>query len=119
VKELEAADLFAQPSLTASDGDSEGGAPTTLLEAQACGVPILATSHADIPHVVVEGESALLAPERDAEALAAGLERLLAEPERWPAMGRAGRAHVLTHHDAGAQAERLEALYLELAGRAA
>jgi colanic acid/amylovoran biosynthesis glycosyltransferase len=119
VKELEAADLFAQPSVTASDGDTEGGAPTTLLEAQACGVPILATRHADIPHVVVEGESALLAPERDPEALAAHLERLLARPERWPAMGRAGRAHVEAHHDTRTQADRLEYLYVELAGAAA
>ena len=119
VKELEAADLFAQPSVTASNGDTEGGAPTTLLEAQACGVPILATYHADIPHVVVEGESALLAPERDAEALAANLERLLARPERWPAMGRAGRAHVEARHDTRTQADRLEDLYLELAVAAA
>jgi colanic acid/amylovoran biosynthesis glycosyltransferase len=119
VKELEAADLFVQPSVTARDGDTEGGAPTTLLEAQACGLPILSTLHADIPNVVGHGESGLLAPERDAEALAGHLERLLEEPERWPAMGRAGRARVERFHDARQQIERLERLYLELAGEPA
>jgi len=116
VKELEAADLFVQPSVTARDGDTEGGAPTTLLEAQACGVPILSTLHADIPNVVGHGESGLLAPERNSDALASHLELLLEEPERWPAMSRAGRARVLQFHDLPRQVERLEDLYLSLAG---
>jgi colanic acid/amylovoran biosynthesis glycosyltransferase len=119
VKELEAADLFVQPSVTARDGDTEGGAPTTLLEAQACGLPILSTRHADIPNVVGHQESGLLAPERDAEALARHLELLIEEPERWPAMGRAGRARVERFHDAPRQIERLERLYHELAGEPA
>jgi colanic acid/amylovoran biosynthesis glycosyltransferase len=118
VKELEGADLFVQPSVTARDGDTEGGAPTTLLEAQACGLPILSTLHADIPNVVGHGESGLLAPERDADALASNLELLLEEPERWPAMGRAGRMRTLLFHDTPRRIERLEDLYLELAGAA-
>ncbi len=69
-EQLEEAHLFIQPSVTSENGDSEGGAPTVLLEAQACGVPVLATYHADIPEVVRDGESALLAPERDPESLA-------------------------------------------------
>jgi colanic acid/amylovoran biosynthesis glycosyltransferase len=116
VKELEGADLFVQPSVTARNGDTEGGAPTTLLEAQACGLPVLSTFHADIPNVVGHGESGLLAPERDADALASHLELLLEEPERWPAMSRAGRARVEQFHDAPRLMERLEDLYLELAG---
>lgn len=116
VKELEAADLFVQPSVTARNGDTEGGAPTTLLEAQACGLPVLSTLHADIPNVVGQGESGLLAPERDADALARHLELLLEEPERWPAMSRAGRARVQQFHDSARQVERLEDLYLSLAG---
>ncbi len=116
VEELVAADLFLQPSVTAHDGDSEGGAPTTLIEAQACGLPILATRHADIPSVVVDGESALLAAERDVDGLAAHLLTLLKEPERWAAMGAAGRAHVERFHDVGTETAQLEALYAELAG---
>jgi len=115
LEEMHAADLFVQPSVTAADGDSEGGAPTTLLEAQACGLPVLATTHADLPHVVAPGESALLAPERDAEALARNLLELLKAPERWGPMGEAGREHVERFHEAERAADRVEDLYLELA----
>lgn len=114
--ELERAHIYIQASLTAPDGDSEGGAPTTLLEAQACGLPVLSTRHADIPEVVVEGESALLSDEGDASGLAANLASLAADPGRWAAMGRAGRAHVERHHDARELAARLEGLYGTLAG---
>lgn len=116
IEEMHAADLFVQPSVTAENGDTEGGAPTTLLEAQACGLPVLATRHADIPHVVEEDESALLSPERDVDGLAANLRLLAKEPERWAAMGVAGRTHVERFHDAATGAARLEDLYRALAG---
>ena len=48
----------------------------------------LATRHADIPHVVADGESGLLAPERDVDRLAANLAMLLKEPESWAARNR-------------------------------
>lgn len=116
IEEMDAADVFLQPSLTAADGDSEGGAPTTLLEAQACGLPVVATRHADIPYVAPEGEGALLADERDVEGLAAHLATLADEPERWAALGAAGRAHVERFHDADREVARLEARYRVLAG---
>lgn len=93
------AHIFMAPSVTASDGDSEGGAPTVLLEMQAMGLPVLSTHHADIPEVVVDGESGYLVPERDEVTLGEKLVELLAHPERWNAMGRAGRAHVERQHD--------------------
>jgi colanic acid/amylovoran biosynthesis glycosyltransferase len=116
LRELAWADLLMQPSRTAADGDTEGGAPTILLEAQAAGLPVLSTRHADIPEVVVEGKSALLAPEGDWRAQAENLILLCREPERWQEMGRAGRRHVAEAHDIQAEARRLEELYFELAG---
>ncbi|MBI4572085.1 MAG: glycosyltransferase [candidate division NC10 bacterium] len=116
LRELESADLLIQPSRTAADGDTEGGAPTILLEAQASGLPVLSTRHADIPDVVAEGKSALLAPEGDWEALADHLAALCREPERWAEMGRAGRGHVAEAHDIRAEARRLEEIYFGLAG---
>ena len=44
--------------------NTEGGAPVAILEAQATGLPVISSYHADIPEVVVDGKSALLAPER-------------------------------------------------------
>jgi len=108
--------VFLSPSVTAQDGDSEGGAPVSIIEAQATGMPIVSTIHADIPNVVVPGESALLSPERDVDALAENLARLVAEPDKWEAMGRAGRAHVEAHHNVRLQVPKLEQLYSQIIG---
>ena len=54
----------------AKNGDTEAGAPVAILEAHATGLPVISSYHADIPDVVVDGKSALLAPERDVGTLA-------------------------------------------------
>jgi colanic acid/amylovoran biosynthesis glycosyltransferase len=105
--------VFLHPSVRARNGDREGGAPTILLEAQASGMPVVATLHDDIPEVTVPGASALLVPERDSQALCTALGEVLGHPERWPAMGEAGRDHVLRRHDVRNQSEHLATLYDE------
>jgi colanic acid/amylovoran biosynthesis glycosyltransferase len=115
IEELERAHLYLQSSIRANDGDSEGGAPTALLEAQASGLPILATRHDDIPQVVREGHSALLSDEGDVGGLAANITRLAAEPARWGSMGRAGRAHIEARHDVRELAADLEIMYASVA----
>jgi len=112
--ELARAHFFLAPSCTARDGDAEGGAPVCLLEAQASGLPVVSTTHCDIPEVTRPGESALLAPERDANALASLLQQLLRQPERWRAMGEAGRRHVEAEFDIRRQVERMGEVYREL-----
>ncbi len=107
------ADLFLLASVTAADGDEEG-TPTAVIEAALAGLPVLATRHAGIPELVRDGASGLLVPERDPGALADGLRRLLRAPDRWAAMGAAGRRHVEGEHATAAVAERLERLYEEL-----
>ena len=111
--EAQRAHVFLHPSITASDGDTEGGAPVSILEAQATGLPVVATLHADIPEVT-RPDSAELAPERDVDALAAALERIALHPERWAPMGLAGRRHVEAEYDARQQGLRLEAHYRSL-----
>ncbi len=81
--------IFLSPSRTAADGDSEGGAPVTIIEAAASGMPVVSTTHCDIPQAVDDGRTGLLAPEDDQEALGGCLWTMLDEPERWPAMGEA------------------------------
>ncbi len=109
--ELGKAHFLMAPSVTASDGDTEGGAPVCLLDAQASGLPILATTHCDIPEVTAPGKSALLSPERDVDGLAFHLERLLAHPDEWPAMSRAGRAHMEKEFDVRRQGEKMAGIY--------
>lgn len=113
---LQEAHLILAASRTAPDGDSEGGAPVALIEAQAAGVPVISTRHADIPEVVEDTVSGLLSPEFDDEALARNLEWMLEHPEAWERMGCAGRARMEREFDARRQAERAEALYLKVLG---
>lgn len=117
LEQMRAADIFVHPSVTAANGDNEGGAPTTILEAQAMGMPVVATTHADIPNVTLNGETALLTPERDSEALALALVELLDNPARWEEMGRAGRSFIEQNHDAAKEAPALERRYLRLIGK--
>ena len=67
------------------------GVPKTLLEAAACGRPLIA---ADVPgcrEVVRPGVTGILVPPRDVEALAEAIAALAGDPVRRAAMGRAGR----------------------------
>jgi colanic acid/amylovoran biosynthesis glycosyltransferase len=111
------AHIFMLSSITAQDGDTEGGAPVSIIEAQATGLPVISSYHADIPDIVVDGKSALLAPERDVEALAKHLEYLVEHPDVWAEMGRAGREHVEREYDVMGQVEKLEELYVTLMKR--
>lgn len=114
LRELDSASIFLHPSVVSADGDTEGGAPTVLLEAQAMGLPVVSTLHADIPNVTVPGKSALLVAERDADAIAEVLVALLDDPSGWAAMGRAGRRHVESYHDIHKEAPALEERYRSL-----
>ncbi len=114
MKEMANADLFIHPSCTASNGDSEGGAPTTILEAQACGLPVLSTTHADIPNIVIPGSSAILVGEHQVEDLTKATKYLLHHPEVWESMGKAGRQFVETKHDIKREVKNLEAKYENL-----
>ena len=109
--------VFMSPSVTAGDGDTEGGAPVSLIEMSAAGLMCVSTTHADIPGVVLHGETGLLAPERDVAALASHLRWLIQNPERWSTMRAAARAHIEAEFDGRRQGERLAAIYREIAER--
>jgi len=113
---LRSCHVVLQPSRTASNGDAEGGAPTTLLEAQALGRVIVATDHADIPNIV-DPETALLAPEGDAEALADRLATALTAPDEWPTRGVAARCFVESNHSRHHVADLLGRLYDRVAAK--
>ena len=78
------------------------------------GTPVVATPVGGTPEVVVDGETGLLVPPRDVEALAAALRELLADPERAQRLGEAGRRRVEARVlGAGRWRERVLALYAE------
>ncbi len=107
---LAGAHLFVLASVTAADGDQEGQG-LVLQEAQASGLPVLATDHAAFAEGIAPGKSGFLVPERGVEALAARLGELISHPETWPAMGRAGRDFVAAHFELAQLTRQLAAVY--------
>jgi glycosyltransferase involved in cell wall biosynthesis len=89
-EEMRRARAFVQHSVVASDGNSET-MPNAILEASASGLPVVATRHAGIPEVVVDGETGFLVEERDVEGMARQMARLVLEPGLAAELGRAGR----------------------------
>lgn len=85
--------VFAAPCVVGSDGNRDG-LPTVLLEAQALGTPVVSTPVTGIPEAVIDGETGLLVPEHDPAALAAALQRLLADHDLADRVAAGGRARV-------------------------
>lgn len=104
---LSALDVLVSPSLWE-------GLPNVVLEAMAAGKPVVATSVGGTPEAVVDGETGLLVPPRNPEALATAILRLLGNSELRTRMGHAGRERVLNHFTIQRMVKRTEQLYQEL-----
>jgi glycosyltransferase involved in cell wall biosynthesis len=97
---LAACDIFAWPAI----GEAFGMA---LLEAQACGLPVVAGNAGGVAAVV--GAGGRLVPEGDVEAFAQALRGLIVDVPLRRSMGRAARARILARHDLQAAANELAA----------
>ena len=109
-------DILIAPSVTESDGDTEGGAPVTVIEAAASGMAVVSTRHCDIPFVLSEANSAFLAPERDARALCRAIEDLIACKD-WAHFSSANRSLIEAELDVKKQGERLAEIYENVIAR--
>jgi colanic acid/amylovoran biosynthesis glycosyltransferase len=114
VRSLYEADVFLSPSVTAANGDTEGGAPVAIIEAGASGLPVVSTTHADIPEVVLDGRTGLLAAERDVDSLVEAMSKLAAHPDLRIEFGRRARQHIEENYEAVRQGERLTEIYARL-----
>ena len=83
------ADIFALASRVSDDGDRDG-LPNVLMEAQSQRLPCVATTIAGITELIENEDTGLLVPERDIDALANALERLITQPSLRQRLGRAG-----------------------------
>ncbi len=100
---LQAADLYVHMA----HGENY---PLAVLEAQACGTPVVASAVGGIPETVVDGRTALLVPEGDARALATAVVSLARDPQRLRQMGVAAADHAREH----ASLDRMTDDYLRL-----
>jgi glycosyltransferase involved in cell wall biosynthesis len=94
------------------------GLPVVIMEAFALGRPVIATYVGGMPELVEPGASGWLVPPGAVAPLAAAMREALALPaEHLAEMGERGRQRVLSHHAAGAEVARLEALFHAAAAR--
>lgn len=101
---LRDADIFVLPSFAE-------GVPVVLMEAMASELPVVTTRIAGVPELVRDGDSGLLVPPGDADALRAALTRLLDSPDLRRRMGRVGRATVASGYNVGIEAAWLSDLF--------
>jgi glycosyltransferase involved in cell wall biosynthesis len=109
---LAAADVAAVPSVRDEAGNVDG-LPNVVMEALASATPLVATPAGGIGAVVDDGDNGLLVPERHAEALAAAIDRLLADPGLRARLGARARHRVIAEHGWDRVAERLEHAYFQ------
>jgi len=109
-EDLEA--VYYGSDVVALTSDNEG-TPVCLIEALACGRPVVATDVGGVADVLEQGKLGLLVPMRDVEALAAALRRLRDPSERKRFIG-VGRAAVLARYDVARLVSDIETLYDEL-----
>ena len=108
------AHIFVLASLSVA-GDQEGQG-LVLQEAQAAGLPVIATNHGALPEGLLPDRSGFLVPERDIDALTERLHFLMERPETWSMMGRVGRQFVETRYDIRELNSCLATLYMEAIG---
>ena len=107
--------VFIHPSCYTEQLDCEGGAPVVLLDAQATGMPVIATTHCDIPQEVIHLKTGLLSPEKEIDQLAQSIKRFYRMPTaEYEGFSSSAREHVERHFDIAANAAVLAALYREV-----
>jgi colanic acid/amylovoran biosynthesis glycosyltransferase len=106
----EAAHGFVLASVVTDSGEEESQS-VVLAEAQATGLPVIATATGGIPESMCDRESGFLVPPRNPGALASAILWLVDHSEAWGQMGRAGRDNVEEHFNLERLNDRLVDIY--------
>lgn len=110
VREYRRTSVFALTPQVMPSGDRDG-IPNVLVEAMACGVPVISTRVSGIPELIEHGADGLLVEPAGIVAIADGIERLLRDPELASRLGRAGRRKVERLFDVRCNTARLLDLF--------
>lgn len=110
IRMMRAANMVVAPCVISEDGDRDG-LPTVLLESMALGTPVISTQVAGIPELVSDGLTGLCVPERDPQALADAVERLLDDHDLCRTLAQNGRALIEREYDEDRNAAQLRRLF--------
>ncbi|MBF0181419.1 MAG: glycosyltransferase family 4 protein [Magnetococcales bacterium] len=99
---LRAMDLFVLPSY------ANEGVPQALMQAMACGLPVISTPVGGIPEMVLHDQTGLLTPPKDPESLRAALAGLLDDPQRRQRLAQAALTHARERCSTAIMLERME-----------
>lgn len=110
IEAYRSSDIFVLNSRIADDGDRDG-LPNVLMEAQAMGLPCIATTVSAIPELIVDEETGLLVPSDDDAALGRALQRLIQDPAFRREIGTAGQQRVRQSFSMNSGIDRLVELF--------
>jgi colanic acid/amylovoran biosynthesis glycosyltransferase len=111
--QTEVLSFWRRAAIAALSSDSEG-VPVSLMEAAACGVPVVATAVGGVSELVDDGITGLLVPPGDAAAFAAALEVLLRDPALGRRLGADARRKVEARFSLAGQVDQLLSLWSEV-----
>jgi glycosyltransferase involved in cell wall biosynthesis len=114
--QLHSARAFCLPSITADNGDAEG-LGIVLLEAQACGVPVVTSARGGADEGIVHGVSGYAFAEKDVDKLSEYLLRILRDNELAASMSTEAKRNVREHFELRQCTQKLEELYDLWSGR--
>ncbi|HEX6308595.1 MAG TPA: glycosyltransferase [Longimicrobiales bacterium] len=113
LEHMRSAALLAAPSIVTDSGDAEG-LPITIMEASACGLPVVASPSGGSAEGVRDGVTGFLVPPGDEETLGRRIADLLEDASLRARMGAAARALALSEFSLAKQTEELERIYDEV-----
>lgn len=112
LERYQAAHLFVLPCLVGADGNRDG-LPVSMVEALACGLPVVTTPITGIPEVVRHQHNGLLVPDKDAHALASAIEDVIRDQQLYHRLQAQARASVAATFDLRQTAATLHQLFGE------
>ncbi|MBZ0104389.1 MAG: glycosyltransferase family 4 protein [Sulfuricella denitrificans] len=108
---LRALDVFTLPSY------GEEGVPQAIMQAMACGIPVVSTTVGAIGEAVADGVTGILVAPRDSAALTSALSRLLADLELRRGMGAAGAERARKYFGLDVMLDKMETVFINTVSR--
>lgn len=113
LKLYQSSDIFALPCVSARRGDQDG-MPYVLIEAMACGLPVVTTPLAGIPDLVQHHSTGLLVQQRDVAGLTAALQQLIVDEELRRRLGAQARQKILQEFQIQPNTAKLAAIFRQV-----